>query len=232
VFGIDLRGYSDAVGWMGMDTTAAALQNAGNLAPVGERRTFVLAKGDPVDSGLYPRTTRSMVRAVAAALILASSLAGCDVTTSDTTPTDPGVASTGATQPAMRSVAQARELPDGTHVDDLEGWIVLDDGQPKLVDEVLAIFPPAIGESVDLDGVGIDAFDFFSYPQSDLLWADRYLVSGTIRGEVLDVDSLRFLEIEPDRLVAEDCEKALDDTAYQEQCPELWLSNLLEEAER
>lgn len=172
------------------------------------------------------------MRVVAAALILASSLAGCHAATSDTISTDPGVASTEATQPAVLSVARAQKLPDGTHVDDLQGWIVVDGGQPKLVDEVLAIFPPAIGESIDLLGVDIVAFDFFSYPQSDLLWADRYSVSGTIQGETLHVDSLRFLETEPDRLVAEDCEKALDDPAYQGQCPELWLSNLLEEEDR
>lgn len=181
---------------------------------------------------MHPIATMSMMRAVAAAAIVVSSLAGCDATTSDTTLTDPGPVDTEATQPAVRSVAKARELPEGTHVDDLQGWIVLDDGQLKFVDTVLAIFPPAIGESVDLDGADVDTFDFFSYPQSDLLWADRYSVSGTIRGEVLHVDSLQFLETEPNRLVAEECEKVLDDTAYQGQCPELWLSNLLEEAER
>ena len=163
---------------------------------------------------------------------LASSLAGCDSPTSETTPTDPGVAGSDTAQPAVRSVAKARELADGTHVDNLQGWIVVDDGQLKFVDTVLAIFPPELGESVDLEGVDVDTFDFFSYPQSDLLWADRYSVSGTIRGEVLHVDSLRFLETEPQRLVAENCEEVLNDPAYQGQCPELWLSNLLEEAER
>ena len=160
-----------------------------------------------------------LVRWVAAAIVLLV-VAGCESTTTDTTLPDP------------LGVETARQLPDGTHVERLEGWIVVNDGQPQLVDQILGIFPPAPDTALDLHGIDVDVLDVFHYPQSDLAWADRYLVSGTMLDGGLVVDAIRFLEIEPDRRVAEACESAVANGGNLGQCPEPWLSHYLEDESR
>ena len=100
----------------------------------------------------------------------------------------------------------------------------------RLVDEILASFPPAYTASVVLEGVDI-ALDSFWYPLSDIGWSDRYLVQGPIVGGVLFVEEIRFLEEHFSRQMAASCAAALEDPGGSADCPEMWLGALRKDAE-
>jgi hypothetical protein len=155
-------------------------------------------------------TTRSIVKAVAAVGFLAIVLAGCQTGSSATT-----------TSSTFLTTFAAEQLPDGTAVE-IRGFVVAADGRTLFTNVLNDSFPPGYSTVLDLYGVEVGPLDLFKYPLSDILWSDKYLITGSIRDGDLYADSIQFLGPNNSRQKIEDCEAAVDHPEDLGTCPE-WM---------